>query len=257
MKNIHILPTDKPSRLFIDIDDNKLKICVPLGGEHMMNQHIYITSNEEIKNGDWCINIGRLNETIIFPDKIIGKADYTADVLIGSNWRKIILTTDCDLIADSVQAIDDEFLGWFVKNPSCERVEINKEWNEERIIDGKDIGDYSFKIIIPREKPKQETLEKVIKPIGDFIIENATAVQGQDGAYYHYAEVCKLLKLQKKRMFTEEFILGFLEYIEGTYSYSNIFDHWYLHADTSKSFSRKELLKEYQKTILPPNKLDT
>jgi hypothetical protein len=53
MKNIHVLSTDKPSKLFIDIDDKKLKICVPLGGEHMMNQNIYITSDEEIKEGDW------------------------------------------------------------------------------------------------------------------------------------------------------------------------------------------------------------
>ena len=40
MKNVHLLPTEKPSRLFIDIDDNKLKITVPIGGEHMMNQNI-------------------------------------------------------------------------------------------------------------------------------------------------------------------------------------------------------------------------
>jgi hypothetical protein len=37
---------------------------------------------------------------------------------------KIILTTDQDLIKDGVQAIDDEFLEWFVNNTSCEEVEI-------------------------------------------------------------------------------------------------------------------------------------
>jgi hypothetical protein len=51
---------------------------------------------------------------------------------------------------------------------------------------------------------KQETLEEVIKPIGDFIIANATATEGQDGAYYHYSEVCNLLKLQAKKMYSEE-----------------------------------------------------
>ena len=56
MKNIHILPTDKPSRLFIDVDDNKLKITIPIGGEHMMNQNIYITNNEEIIEEYWCID---------------------------------------------------------------------------------------------------------------------------------------------------------------------------------------------------------
>jgi len=54
------------------------------------------------------------------------------------------------------------------------------------------------------KKPKQETLEEVIKPIGDFIIENATCVGLQDGAYYHYSEVCKLLKLQSKKMYSDD-----------------------------------------------------
>jgi hypothetical protein len=39
-------------------------------------------------------------------------------------FRKIILTTDQELIKDGVQAIDDEFLEWFVNNTSCDRVEI-------------------------------------------------------------------------------------------------------------------------------------
>jgi len=52
---------------------------------------------------------------------------------------------------------------------------------------------------------KEETLEEAVKPpIGDFIIANATPRQGLDGAYYHYSEVCKLLKLQAKRMYSEE-----------------------------------------------------
>ena len=38
---------------------------------------------------------------------------------------KIILTTNNLLIADGIQAINDEFLEWFVKNPSCEKVEFN------------------------------------------------------------------------------------------------------------------------------------
>jgi hypothetical protein len=54
------------------------------------------------------------------------------------------------------------------------------------------------------EEPKQETLEEIILPIGDFIIENTTPIQGADGAYYHYSEVCKLLKLQAKKMYSEE-----------------------------------------------------
>lgn len=50
MQNLFLLATDKPSRLFIDVDNNKLTITNnPIGGEYMMNQNIYIISNEEIK----------------------------------------------------------------------------------------------------------------------------------------------------------------------------------------------------------------
>lgn len=44
-----------------------------------------------------------------------------------------------------------------------------------------------------------------------------------------------------------DFIIEFLEFIEGTYSYSNIYDHWYLHSDTSKTYSKKQLLEVYLK----------
>jgi len=97
------------------------------------------------------------------------------------------------------------------------------------------------------KKPNQETiLEAAVKKYGTNPYDHSEKDGFIQGANW-----------QKEKMFTKDFILGFLEYIEGTYSYSNIFDHWYLHSDTSKSFSRKELLKEYQQTILPPNKLDT
>jgi hypothetical protein len=41
---------------------------------------------------------------------------------------------------------------------------------------------------------------EIERPIGEFIMDNATGVQGEDGVYYHYTEVCKLLKLMKKEL---------------------------------------------------------
>lgn len=41
----------------------------------------------------------------------------------------------------------------------------------------------------------KEKLEKIPKPIGQFIIDNAKGVLLEDGMYYHYTEVIKLLKL--------------------------------------------------------------
>ena len=64
-------------------------------------------------------------------------------------YKKIILTTDQSL--DGVQAIDDEFLEWFVKNPSCEGVEVADLWK-----DGNPSTHFSYQIIIPQEEPKQE-----------------------------------------------------------------------------------------------------
>lgn len=48
-------------------------------------------------------------------------------------------------------------------------------------------------------------------------------------------------------LIADDFAIGLLEFIEGTYSYSNIFDYWYLHADTSKTYTKKQLLEIYKK----------
>jgi hypothetical protein len=153
MNNIHVLPTDKPSSLFID--DNKLKICVPLGGEHMMNQHIYITSSEEIKEGDWFVQVNT--------KKIIKHHPKNGLLLQPQSFdKKIILTTDQILINAGVQPIDDEFLEWFVKNPSCEDVEVEKQmlcdYCGQEHCDNLRCRGYKdsvwYEIIIPQEEPK-------------------------------------------------------------------------------------------------------
>ena len=169
MKNIYILPTDKASRLFIDVDDNKLKITIPIGGEHMMNQNIYITNDEEIKYGDYRYSL--IQNNILFVTGITLKVNKEYWKLNNHTHKKIILTTDTDLIKDGVQAIDDEFLEWFVKNLSCEEVKIEKEnicarcycndprdcWSAKECSDGK-FNKIKYKLIIKKE-PKQLNLE--------------------------------------------------------------------------------------------------
>jgi hypothetical protein len=109
MKNIHVLPTDNPSRIAI-LHDNKLHIGTSFKKDfNVKPQNIYITSDEEIKEGDY--GLSKLNEVVRFGKKF--KI---------SLYKKIILTTDQDLIKDGVQSINDEFLEWFVKNPSCEEI---------------------------------------------------------------------------------------------------------------------------------------
>jgi len=150
MKNLHLLPTDKPSRLYLHSDNElQLRTNIIRTSEDYLgsNQHIYITSDEEIKQGDWCIY--KTGEIIQYLVK-----------LNTDNLKKIILTTDQDLIKDGVQAIDDEFLEWYIKNPSCENVKVELI---EEIPSGFTFGMFGndepptelvYKIIIPKEEPK-------------------------------------------------------------------------------------------------------
>jgi hypothetical protein len=137
MKNLYLIPTDKPSRLIIySTLLNEFRLLNDPIEDWKHKRHIYITSDEEIKEGDWCIY--HSGEVIQYLVK-----------LNTDNLKKIILTTDQDLIKDGVQAIDDEFLEWFVKNPSCESVEVKE------LLSNNGNAFYGYKIIIPTEKPKQ------------------------------------------------------------------------------------------------------
>jgi hypothetical protein len=155
MKNIHLLQTDQPSRLvkrLVKIKDTFfLTTTDDIPGGTFYN--IYITSeNEDINENDY----------IITKDGRLIQVDYLLSKdLEGAS--KIILSTHPTLISDGVQSIDDEFLKWFVKNPSCEEVKIESwqtkgEWNLD------------YKIIIPQEEPKQIYYNTVGRENGKFVI---------------------------------------------------------------------------------------
>jgi hypothetical protein len=159
MKNIHLIPTDKPSRLFNCF--GKLEIgdyAATRENLQVANQNIYITNDEEIKEGDWVITNNGLLAKVI--------TEFTWHFI---NSKKIILTTDGDLIKDGVQAIDDEFLEWFVKNPSCKQVEVFKDFfqvnQNNPVLKGSTALVESYKIIIPIEGTPQETNEEASKRI--------------------------------------------------------------------------------------------
>jgi len=156
MKNIHVLPTDKPSRLYFNINDREYQICENEKTSTVLkpNKHVYITSDEEIKEGDWYLINGFKNAK---------KITSTTEILIVKDVaKKIILTTDQDLIKDGVQSIGDEFLEWFVKNPSCESVEVSTYH-----VKGDISGKLHYKIIIPQEEPKQEFPQLATKEFND------------------------------------------------------------------------------------------
>jgi hypothetical protein len=147
-KNIYTLPTDKPSKKGDIVVWNGLKIWNGIGKPPHHNQNIYITNDEEIKEGDYYIDFTSDGLKI---EHFKTKDDW---VLVGiCDSKKIILTDNKDLIKDGVQAIDDEFLEWFVAHPSCESVEVESMINMVQFTP----REFIYKIIIPKEEPKQET----------------------------------------------------------------------------------------------------
>ena len=173
MKNIHLLPTNL-SRLYytISMSGYNLKLSErPISkSSEVRPQHIYITSDEEIEEGNWRFD---LKDNDFYKTTISELGEI-------HNCKKIILTTDQDLIKNGVQAIDDEFLEWFVSNPSCEEVSIEEEDYSQKCKECGEIvkrgyscnkgcfmksGNFiptdensKYKIIIPKEEPKDVVL---------------------------------------------------------------------------------------------------
>jgi len=292
MKNIHILPTDKPSRL-VKFFTNKFHLCkeiLPIQDEEQY-QNIYITSDEEIKEGDWVYSENRNKVCkVTGVSKWSHKNDYSIDLdnenyyIHNSYCKKIVLTTDQNLIKDDVQAIDDDFLEWFIENPSCEFVKVEnisldnviEEWwqdlSNEELIDvykktdnfrlggwGHDIGptqedvedmyleihnlnikqlkDNYYKIIIPKEEPKQNSCDIIFETASLFDNEQETLEEAKqrildsnfmtlNDAYIFEMGV----RWQAKRMYNEEdlhnaFYNGWL-YRGETYSFPEAKKEW-------------------------------
>jgi hypothetical protein len=152
MKNIFILPTDQPSKLgYISESKTYHLYNNDVFLDELANAiNIYITSDEEIKEGNWYLDT---TVNVIFKnDKLF---------LNGTGYKKIILTTDPTLIADGVQSIDDEFLEWFVKNPSCDFIEVELEcFYQGKCVKERCLtyccDEKQYKIIIPQEEAKGE-----------------------------------------------------------------------------------------------------
>ena len=126
MKNLHVLPTDHPSRLRYNIKTRiwELNEFPKYHTDIKSTHNIYITSDEEIKMQDWCITAKGNLLQMIEGDTALGFA------LLGC--KKIILTTDQDLIKNGVQAIDAEFLEWFCSKNGKVDFEKGVEWQAER-----------------------------------------------------------------------------------------------------------------------------
>jgi hypothetical protein len=258
-KNCWLISTDKPSRLLKTMPKGNLILAKEnTFGSKWENENIYITSDEEIKEGDWI-----LDNLIANKKPIIVTKELLEDGLLKED-KKIILTTYTDLIADGVQAIDDEFLEWFVKNPSCEWVEIKLQHqyhtSKEYYIDAGYVDctkeQYNsikseiptcplrilYKIIIPQEEPKNvilgyktsliaQKLDKVEidwlgfpkstqKQVGYVESKEECTCKEHDPYCCQIHGTCPICVKQAKRMYSEKDMISFAEFV-ATYTDKN------------------------------------
>ena len=131
---------------------------------YKIENELYIVDNTEEINKDtktcWCIDIS-CNELVLHQG-VLPSHHY-------KHYKKIIMTTDksinvlcscgkdCGAKESGVQDINNEFLEWFLKNPSCEEVKIKKHFLKIADRYGNGYRTISYlAIIIPTEEPKQE-----------------------------------------------------------------------------------------------------
>ena len=201
MKNIYLLPTSKPTIGLVLLDSryriekgliNYPKDLYP----NAEGYDVYITSDEEIKDGDR-VYCKHLNCILQFKNP--------------SNrhfYKKIILTTDQDLIKDGVQAIDDEFLEWFVKNHTCKFVEV------KQLLSNNGNAFFGYKIIIPKEDTKQETLEEAAERLYPTTI-NSFTDSGFDTSETErliFKNGAKWQQEQNKNLYSEEDMIEFADF---------------------------------------------
>lgn len=137
MKNVHLIPTEKASRLFYYNNHLGLARNFVKKNDGVNPQHAYITSEKEDFNE---------NDYVITKDGRLVQVSYLLSKDLDGAF-KVVIASDPDLIADGIQSIDYEFLEWFVKNPSCEWVEVKSKMNHPRAV-------FGYEIIVQKEEIK-------------------------------------------------------------------------------------------------------
>lgn len=141
MKNVHLIPTGEEfnyERSFImscvkefsmfgkdyKLGDFLEEPAYEADREYWQPNLIYITSDEKIKEGDWC----HARESNPEDEDDIRDFIYKneKDNRNTSTEKKIVLTNDTKLIADGISEITAEFLQWYVTNHDCDFVEVFK-----------------------------------------------------------------------------------------------------------------------------------
>ncbi len=173
MRNIYLLLSDKPSRLcyrnYWFLNESGIT-----KSSNVDFYHLYIISDEIPTEGDALMRTDT--------SRVFCTLKGANPSIVQKYCRKIILTSDPSL--EGVQQIDDAFLEWFVKNPSCKKVEVNDwlddngniAWGGEKRYQ---ICNHLYdKIIIPQTLTNFKKGEKYIQQDGVIIL---AGEKGTDG----------------------------------------------------------------------------
>ena len=182
MKNIHLIPTDKHAKQITITSGNGDRVSEE-GIHHIAGSWVFDIINNKVYKT--CVNI-----------------------ISGEDIKKIILTDNQELIKDGVQAIDDEFLEWFVNNPSCEEVEI------ESI----NIGDGKLGYIICKPKKESKQNSKRNK-MSNF--EKATVEFIESLAVEQRQELTEIIEWEKELSWSDGYEQGLFQANEDTKTLKN------------------------------------
>ena len=165
MKNIFLIPTDKESRLWRDLDSNKLRfdnLSKPNSNEctKCSNEYVYINSDEKFVRDEYItdgLEVIKATPKLVDAQGLVDRRD----------WKKIVMTNDLELIEDGIQQIGDLFFRWFVLNPYCKEVEVVYGLFNPmgRQVDPNDLGQnhskcvWKYKIITTKEEQKQHLID--------------------------------------------------------------------------------------------------
>ena len=218
---------------------------------YKIGKKLFITSDEVIKDGEWHLHYYESKP-------VISKSHNGASKVINEKakrfgYKKIILTTDDQLIKDGVQDIDNEFLEWFAKNPSCEYVKVEKEHHteiEEVSYEGdfQNVDYIKYKVIIPKEESKQELSLKIndefldttskeilytlMEEFDNLVTENSseeTLEEAAERIFDGFGDITKpvvikraieLVKCQQEKMYSEEEVLKIIDLLFHKYASS-------------------------------------
>ena len=156
MKNIFLIPTENSSRL--SIKDGVLILHRQQWRKG--TQNIHITSDSKFVRDEYItdgVEVMKATPKLVDAQGLVDRRD----------WKKILMTTDPELIKDGVHPIGEDFLQWFVENPTCIKVEVVYGLFNPmgRQVDPNDLGQnhskcvWKYKIITTKEEQKQHLID--------------------------------------------------------------------------------------------------